>query len=101
MGIFGGIDEPRRAVSLTSTRGASSHEPTRRPARSTALGIGTVACPRCDAPIATGPAPRAITDRLRCPFCHNAGPVRDFLSLATPSRPARVVVRLGLPSRVR
>jgi hypothetical protein len=37
-------------------------------------------------------------DRMRCPVCHEAGAVRDFLSLATPARPARVVVRVIRPA---
>jgi hypothetical protein len=32
-----------------------------------------------------------------CPFCEHRAPVRDFLSLATPTRPARVVVRISHP----
>jgi hypothetical protein len=57
------------------------------------LGTGTLACPRCDAPVALagGVSP---ADALACPFCHHGGPVRDFLSLAAPSRPARVAVRV-------
>jgi hypothetical protein len=39
---------------------------------------------------------------MRCPVCDHAGAVRDFLSLAAPSRPARVrVVIAGLDVRVR
>jgi hypothetical protein len=57
------------------------------------LATGTLACPRCDAPVlparAVGPA-----DPLGCGFCSHTGVVRDFLSLAPPTRPARVVVRV-------
>jgi hypothetical protein len=62
------------------------------------LGTGTLACPLCDAPVAPGPAALSPADVLGCPFCHHAGPVREFLSLAPPSRPARVVVRVILPA---
>jgi hypothetical protein len=31
---------------------------------------------------------------MGCPFCRHDGAVRDFLSLAAPSRPARVEVRV-------
>jgi hypothetical protein len=75
----------------------------RRTSRSRRLCEGTLACPRCDAPIATGGEALALTERLACPFCRHQAPTRDFLSLATPTRPARVVVRatwpVGQPNR--
>ena len=40
---------------------------------------------------------KLLTDRLTCPFCRRRGPARDFLSLAPPSRPARVFVRMRIP----
>ena len=58
---------------------------------------GTLACRRCDAPVAVGEDGLALTDELHCPYCHHRAPVRDFLSLAAPTRPARVVVRVNLP----
>ena len=61
------------------------------------LGTGTLACPRCDAPVAPAPGPAAVGAPLGCPYCHHAGRVRDFLSLAAPARPARVEVRVRLP----
>jgi len=62
-------------------------------ARARRLGTGTLACPQCDAPVA--PVSRmSPADPLACPFCGHGGPVRDFLSLAAPSRPARVEVRV-------
>ena len=66
----------------------------RRPSRSSRLGAGTLACPRCDAPVALGPGPASPAAPLGCPFCHHGGAVRDFLSLAGPVRPARVEVRV-------
>jgi hypothetical protein len=73
------------------------HEEERR-ARTSHLASGTLACPGCDAPVA--PAGRmSPADALRCPYCAHAGAVRDFLSLAAPSRPARVAVRVVLPAR--
>ena len=33
-------------------------------------------------------------DLIGCPFCRHVDPVRDFLSLATPTRPARVEIRV-------
>ena len=59
----------------------------------TDVASGTLACPRCDAPVALA-GPVGPADRLGCPYCAHAAPVRDFLSLAAPSRPARVAVRL-------
>ena len=65
----------------------------RRPAAAPDVATGTLACPRCDAPVALA-GPVAPADRLGCPYCAHAAPVRDFLSLAAPSRPARVAVRV-------
>ena len=61
--------------------------------RSSTLGTGTLACPRCDAPVAP---PRALApaEPLACPFCDHGAAVRDFLTLGDPTRPARVLVRV-------
>ncbi|MGH2868762.1 MAG: hypothetical protein ACRDNK_14525 [Solirubrobacteraceae bacterium] len=69
-----------------------------RAARADQLCTGTLACGHCDAPVAIG-QPVSLTDSLTCPFCQHSGAVRDFLSLASPSRPARVVVRVSIPAR--
>ena len=69
----------------------------RRRAEAGRLATGTLACPHCDAPVALAHGPAAVVDPLACPFCGHAGRVRDFLSLAPPSRPARVAVRVRLP----
>jgi hypothetical protein len=66
----------------------------RRVGRSRRLAVGTLACPACDAPVAPAAGPLAPADVLRCPYCLHHGAVRDFLSLAAPSRPARVDVRV-------
>ena len=65
-----------------------------RPRPSNLLAHGTFACPRCDAPVAPGDYPLAIRDLVACPYCRHVGVVRDFLSLAAPTRPARVEIRL-------
>ena len=65
-----------------------------RPAPSSRLATGTLACPACDAPVALAPGPASPADLIGCPICDHAGAVRDFLSLAAPSRPARVEVRV-------
>ena len=71
-----------------------------RLAHSTLLATGTLACPHCDLPVAPGPHPLAPRDRVACGYCGHAGAVRDFLSLATPARPAYVEIRLrGSSSR--
>jgi hypothetical protein len=62
--------------------------------RTRVLATGTLACPRCDAPVSPGPHALAPPDPLACPFCGHAGAVRDFLSLETPTRPAYVEIRL-------
>jgi hypothetical protein len=66
----------------------------RKVSRSSRVATGTLACPGCDAPVAPGPGPLAPADTLRCPFCAHAGAAREFLSLAAPTRPARVAVRI-------
>ena len=73
-------------------RMAGWHEE-RRTTRSSRLAGGTLACPACDAPVAPA-GPMSPADVLSCPFCGRAGAVRDFLSLAAPSRPAHVEVRV-------
>jgi hypothetical protein len=97
--VFGGIGQSRRGSSDLGASVAPAHEQARRPAHSGRLATGTLACGRCDAPVAIGADPLSLTDQLTCPFCHSRGPVRDFLSLASPTRPARVVVLVGLPAR--
>jgi hypothetical protein len=83
---LGGGEGDRRAV-------AAQHE-LRRSDRSTVLAVGTLACDRCDAPIAPGDARLRPADLLTCPYCLRRAPVREFLSLASPTRPARVIVRV-------
>jgi len=67
-----------------------------RAARSTRIADATLACPRCDAPVAIGPGRLTLTAALTCPFCAHGAPVRDFVSLAQPTRATRVVVRVGV-----
>jgi hypothetical protein len=79
----------RRDIEPITRLGGVEEE--RRAARSGRLATGTLACPRCDAPVALA-APTAPATRLACPFCNHAGALRDFLSLGEPTRPARVRV---------
>jgi len=67
----------------------------RRIVRDAPVAVGTLACPRCDAPVIPA-GPVSPASPLHCPFCPYTGAVRDFLSLGEPTRPARVVVRLAL-----
>jgi len=86
---LGGSDPVRPEPVGRVTQG---HED-RHLARSFRLGVGTLACPACDAPVASAAHPMSPADPLACPFCRHTAPVREFLSLTAPSRPARVEVR--------
>lgn len=66
----------------------------RRRSASWRLATGTLTCPHCDAPVGLAADPLAPADALRCSYCGHDGAVRDFLSLALPSRPTRVEVRV-------
>jgi hypothetical protein len=76
---------------------AGVHED-RKLRRSARLGTGTLACPRCDVPVALAAGRASPAEPLACPFCGHAGAVREFLSLESPSRPAHVEVRV-VPGR--
>jgi hypothetical protein len=70
----------------------------RRDVRSGRLAAGTLACPECDAPVAiAGPVSPAAP--LTCPYCGHGAPLREFLSLAAPTRPARVELRVAARPR--
>jgi hypothetical protein len=71
----------------------SGTEEERRVARANRMATGTLACPRCDAPVSPS-GPLAPADRIACPYCLHRGAVRTFLSLSEPTRPARVAVRV-------
>jgi hypothetical protein len=90
-----GIDgaEPLRFEPVARLDGTYELRRTELPWR---LGTGTLACPRCDAPVAPGPTPLAPPDPVACPYCGHGAPVRDFLSLESPARPARVEITVRL-----
>jgi hypothetical protein len=71
----------------------SGMEEERKATNTRTMAVGTLACPACDAPVAPI-GPLTPSQPLACPFCAHEARVRDFLSLATPTRPARVVVRV-------
>ena len=66
----------------------------REDTRTTHVADATLACPRCDAPVALFDGPATPADALACPVCAHAGAVRDFLSFTQPTRPAHVEVRI-------
>ena len=88
-----GIDGPEPVRAERVGRVAGRHEQ-HHFARSSRLATGTLACPDCDAPVAPPAPPVSPADPLGCGFCHHFAAVRDFLSLAAPTRPARVEVRV-------
>jgi hypothetical protein len=94
-----GIGHWRGIGSEPGTPIAHAFEQERRAARSTRLAAGTLACSRCDAPVAIGPGARSLSEQITCPFCDHGGALREFLSLTSPTRPARVVVRVAAPAR--
>ncbi len=86
------MDGSERGAEPAGRRGGVEEE--RRSGRSTRLALGTLACPECDAPVALAGRRLAPSAALACPYCGHHGALRDFLSLAVPSRPARVEVRV-------
>jgi hypothetical protein len=91
---IGGPSEPVRPDS----EGRIVHEEVRI-SRSSIVAYGTLACPSCDAPVALGGERVSPADPLGCPFCDHHGAARDFLSLRSPTRPARVAVRVLMQRR--
>jgi hypothetical protein len=73
--------------------GDGTHHEEHRVARSTVVAAGTLACPDCDAPVPLH-VPVRPAALLICPYCLRSGHAREFLSLAVPTRPARVRVRV-------
>jgi hypothetical protein len=68
-----------------------------RPASSTVVTTGTLACPGCDAPVSPPPGRSPLGAPVGCAYCGRRGAVRDFLSLAQPTRAAHVVLHARLP----
>jgi hypothetical protein len=94
MAFLRGIDDSEPVRPEPIGRAAGTHDEQRRIRRTGRLATGTLACRRCDAPVAPAAGPMSPTDSLGCPFCSHRAPVRDFLSLRSPARPARVEVRV-------
>jgi len=93
MAIGRGIDgsDPARAQPIAARADWREERHAARPWR---LGPATLACPRCDAPVALGGRAVKFSEQLDCPFCRHTAALRDFLSLALPARPARVEIRM-------
>jgi hypothetical protein len=78
---------------------AGRHE-LRRAESTWQMTTGTLACPACDAPVLPSLEAMSPADRISCGYCGESGAVRAFLSLAEPTRPTRVAVRVrGLALR--
>ena len=90
MSLFRGIGDPDPDESVVR-QGVQVEQ---RRARTNLMAVGTIACPHCDVPVALPAQPLTPRDVLRCPYCDHRAPLRDFLSLGAPSRPARVAVRV-------
>ncbi|HUR86258.1 MAG TPA: hypothetical protein VMY78_13025 [Solirubrobacteraceae bacterium] len=95
MAFHRGIDgsQPLRAEPVCAPAGDHLYRDVSRALPTTA---GTIACPRCDAPVSLGGRPRSLAEELECPFCRHTGRVHQFLSLGKPTRPAHVRVRARL-----
>ena|SRR5215210_5594347 len=93
MALHRDLEGARDSRAQPAERLSGRREP-RRTGASRQLAAGTLACPACDAPVLPSPEPMSMPDPVACGFCAHAGAVRDFLSLAEPTRPTRVVVRV-------
>ncbi len=82
--------EPQRAQPVSTPAGEHVYRDATRTLPAT---TGTLACPRCDAPVSLGGRAASLAEALACPFCGHSARVHRFLTLGEPSRPARVVVR--------
>jgi hypothetical protein len=98
MSFARGIGSSTQLGSRPGARVAGALEQERRSSRTGHLGAGTLACRHCDAPVSIGSGRLSPAETLTCPFCRLQAPLRDFLSLGLPTRPARVVVRVGPPA---
>ena len=79
--------------------GAAGLHELRISTRSTQMGVGTLACPDCDAPTRPVDYPASPATEIGCGYCGRSGPLREFLSLSEPTRPTRVVIHVRRPDR--
>ena len=92
MSQFGSEDSTTGGFPARRAAPMVQEDPRRAPGD--ALGHGTLACPRCDAPLAL-PVPRVAAAPTACPFCGHRATLGSFVSLAAPTRPTRVIVRVS------
>jgi hypothetical protein len=92
MALQRGMDDDQPLWPTPMQRLAGDDE-LRRRAHSDVVAVGSMVCPDCDAPVSPG-RPLRPAEVVACPFCDRSGPVREFLQLGEPTRPARVVVRV-------
>jgi hypothetical protein len=76
------------------------HEELRPSSRVGLLDVGTLACARCDVPVALERA-ASPSESLSCPYCLHTAAMHEFLTLGAPTRPAHVVVTVALPAHAR
>ena len=98
MSFLSGGDWTGRGSSQPGSRAEQVSQRKLRADRNGAIAAGTIACARCDAPVAIGPDRVAVTEALTCPFCTGQRPVGEFRSLAVPTRLTRIQVRLRIRS---
>ena len=99
MALHREIEGAQSVRAQAGERVAGRHE-LRRAEATWQMATGTLACPECDAPVLPSLEPMSPPDLIACSYCRHAAAVRDFLSLAEPTRPTRVVVRVrGLALR--
>ena len=96
MNVFG--PEDSRTGRHPARRAAPMVEEDLRRVAGDSLGRGTLACPSCDAPLALADRSSAAV-LTACPFCGHRGTLGSFVSLARPTRPTRVVVRISAQRR--
>lgn len=95
MALHRDIDGADPARAQPAERRIGPHE-RRRSEGAWHLATGTLACPACDAPVLPAHGAMSPRDPISCGYCGDVGAVRDFLSLAEPTRPTRVAVRVRL-----
>ena len=92
MSVFG--PEDSASGRHPARREAPMVEEDRRRVAGDTLGHGTLACPGCDAPLALA-GPSSAAAATECPFCGHRATLGSFVSLAAPTRPTRVIVRVS------
>ena len=82
-----GVDGAETPSGTSPSRGSTARTSCAAPSCAWHLGTGTLACPRCDAPVALGAAAAPPPTRSPARSARTAARVRDFLSLADAGAP--------------